>query len=197
MLPRFSAVQPPTAFSALQPPTALSAVQHQLPSLFSSRQLPSLCPAATALCWVASSTPACCPAPTALSALQPPTALCWVASSTASSGSPVNCLFRVPFPLPDTARFHVQESFVWFRAKTDSSALAAYLHSATVIFYSPSRLGSDDQESCYFWSGRDSRRIFRIRRSSGRLDMLTILKDVTSRCNTKRTAEIIKLQSRK
>ena len=64
--------------------------------------------------------------------VQPPTALCWVASSTLSSGSPVNCLSRVPFPLPDTARFHVQESFVWFRAKTDSSALAAYPHSATL-----------------------------------------------------------------
>ena len=62
------------------------------------------------------------PAPTALSAVQPPTALCWVASLT---------LIRVPLPLPDTARFHVQESFVWFRAKTDSSALAAYPHSAT------------------------------------------------------------------
>ena len=68
----------------------------------------------TALCWVASST--------ALSALQPPTGLCSVASST---------LIRVPLPLPDTARFHVQESFVWFRAKTDSSALATYPHSAT------------------------------------------------------------------
>ena len=43
-----------------------------------------------------------------LSAVQPPTALCWVASST---------LIRVLLPLPDTARFHVQESFVWFRAK--------------------------------------------------------------------------------
>ena len=62
--------------------------------------------------------------PTALSALQPPTALSWVASST---------LIRVPLPLPDTARFHVQESFVWFRAKTDSSALAAYPHSATCV----------------------------------------------------------------
>ena len=58
-----------------------------------------------------------------LSAVQPPTALFWVASST---------LIRVPLPLPDTARFHVQESFVWFRAKTDSSALAAYPHSATM-----------------------------------------------------------------
>ena len=28
-------------------------------------------------------------------------------------------LIRVPLPLPDTARFQVQESFVWFRAKTD------------------------------------------------------------------------------
>ena len=63
--------------------------------------------------------------PTALSALQPLTALCWVASST---------LIRVPLPLPDTARFHVQESFVWFRAKTDSSALASNPHSATVEY---------------------------------------------------------------
>ena len=35
----------------------------------------------------------------------------WVASST---------LIRLPVPLPGTARFHVQESFVWFRAKTDN-----------------------------------------------------------------------------
>ena len=28
-------------------------------------------------------------------------------------------LSRVPLPLPDMARFQVQESFVWFRAKTD------------------------------------------------------------------------------
>ena len=69
-----------------------------------------------------------------LSALQPPTPsasllsnyqlLSWVASST---------LVRLPVPLPGTARFHVQESFVWFRAKTDSSALAAYPHSATYL----------------------------------------------------------------
>ena len=37
--------------------------------------------------------------------------LYWVASST---------LIRLPVPLPGTARFHVQESFVWFRAKTDN-----------------------------------------------------------------------------
>ena len=69
-----------------------------------------------------------------LSALQPPTLLLvschqlptlyWVASST---------LIRLPVPLPGTARFHVQESFVWFRAKTDSSALAANPHSATYL----------------------------------------------------------------
>ena len=68
------------------------------------------------------SSPLSCPAATAFSPVQPPTALCWVASSTLSA---------VPLPLPDTARFHVQESFVWFRAKTDTSALAAYPHSAT------------------------------------------------------------------
>ena len=50
----------------------------------------------------------------------------WVASST---------LIRLPVPLPGTARFHVQESFVWFRAKTDSSALAANPHSATLANY--------------------------------------------------------------
>ena len=62
--------------------------------------------------------PVSCPTPNCLS---------WVASST---------LIRVLLPLPDTARFHVQESFVWFRAKTDSSALAAYPHSATrVLIY--------------------------------------------------------------
>ena len=54
--------------------------------------------------------------------------LSWVASST---------LIRLPVPLPGTARFHVQESFVWFRAKTDSSALAAYPHSATSIHTKP------------------------------------------------------------
>ena len=51
-------------------------------------------------------------------------------------GRVVNSHSRVPLPLPDTARFHVQESFVWFRAKTDSSALAACPHSATLVQYS-------------------------------------------------------------
>ena len=51
--------------------------------------------------------------PTASLGLLPPTLNCvyWVASST---------LIRLPVPLPGTARFHVQESFVWFRAKTDN-----------------------------------------------------------------------------
>ena len=103
-------------------------------------QLPSLCsPATNCLSWspatnclslgratnshsrVQPPTSALLP-PTVLSPVQLPTASLWVASST---------LVRVPLPLPDTARFQVQESFVWFRAKTDSSALAAYPHSAT------------------------------------------------------------------
>ena len=84
--------------------------------------------------------PLSCPVSTALRGLLPqlpsllsshqlpvscPTTNClsWVASST---------LIRLPVPLPGTARFQVQESFVWFRAKTDSSALAAYPHSATL-----------------------------------------------------------------
>ena len=46
-----------------------------------------------------------------LSPVQLPTLSLWVASST---------LVRLPLPLPGTARFHVQESFVWFRAKTDN-----------------------------------------------------------------------------
>ena len=45
-----------------------------------------------------------------LFAAPPPTALSSFVQST---------LIRVPLPLPDTARFQVQESFVWFRAKTD------------------------------------------------------------------------------
>ena len=36
---------------------------------------------------------------------------------------PWSTLFRVPFPLPDTARFPVQESFVWYRAKTDKGII--------------------------------------------------------------------------
>ena len=44
-------------------------------------------------------------------------------------------LFRVPLPLPDTARFQVQKSFVWFRAKTDKGivCLAGHPYSATKV----------------------------------------------------------------
>ena len=43
-------------------------------------------------------------------------------------------LFRVPLPLPDTARFQVKKSFVWFRAKTDKGivCLAGHLYSVTI-----------------------------------------------------------------
>ena len=34
-------------------------------------------------------------------------------------------LTRVPPPLPDMARFQVQESFVWFRAKTDKGIVCS------------------------------------------------------------------------
>ena len=90
----------------------------QLPLLLSNYQL--LCGLLPQL-----STTAC------LSALQPPTLLSPVQLPTASLWFASLTLVRVPLPLPDTARFQVQESFVWFRAKTDSSALAAYPHSAT------------------------------------------------------------------
>ena len=43
-------------------------------------------------------------------------------------------LFRVPLPLPDTARFQVQKPFVWFRAKTDKwiVCLAGHLYTVTL-----------------------------------------------------------------
>ena len=85
---------------------------------------PLSCPVSTALCssshqlsLLGSSHQLLLSCPTTNSSL-------WVASST---------LIRLPVPLPGTARFQVQESFVWFRAKTDSSALAAYPHSATYL----------------------------------------------------------------
>ena len=61
---------------------------------------------------VRGSTPTLCCSPLCCPAAQLP--LCWVASSI---------LFRIPFLLPDTARFQVQESFVWFRAKTDKGII--------------------------------------------------------------------------
>ena len=146
MLPRFSGVDCPsmdprqplcsplscpisTALRGLQPQLFSLLSSHQLP-LLSSHQLPVSCPTTNSLgsshqlCSPATNSLSWAPATNCLSALLPSTASLWVASST---------LIRVPLPLPDTARFQVQESFVWFRAKTDSSALAAYPHSATLM----------------------------------------------------------------
>ena len=58
-----------------------------------------------------------------LSAVQSPTALVRVPSSTPASSFVQPTLIRVPLTLPDTARFQVQESFVWFRAKTDKGVV--------------------------------------------------------------------------
>ena len=125
MLPRFSAVR----CLVLTAPVRSST---QLPSLLSCRQL-CLLSSRNCLLLLASLLSShqlfILPGRVVNARLRPaPTALSWVASST---------LIRVHLPLPDTARFHVQESFVWFRAKTNSSALAAYPHSATVQLLSP------------------------------------------------------------
>ena len=63
---------------------------------------------------------------------------CWLPLSVVPRQLPVSSflqptLFRVPLPLPDTARFQVQKSFVWFRAKTDKGivCLAGHLYSVT------------------------------------------------------------------
>ena len=56
--------------------------------------------------------------PTA-SLLSNPTALVRVPRQLPARSFVQPTLLRVPLPLPDTARFQVQESFVWFRAKTD------------------------------------------------------------------------------
>ena len=44
-------------------------------------------------------------------------------------------LFRVPLPLPDTAKFQIQKPFVWFRTKTDKGivCLAGHLYSVTRV----------------------------------------------------------------
>ena len=49
------------------------------------------------------------------------------------SGSRRQLSFASPYHFRIRRDFFVQESFVWFRAKTDSSALAAYPHSATYL----------------------------------------------------------------
>ena len=82
--------------------TALRGLQPQLPFLCS--------PATNCLSWSPATNSFCsCPTTNCLSLVL--ASLYWVASST---------LIRLPVPLPGTARFHVQESFVWFRAKTDN-----------------------------------------------------------------------------
>ena len=77
-----------------------------------------------------------------LSALQPPTSslscpttncLCSCPTTNSSPGSRRQLSFASPYHFRIRRDFFVQESFVWFRAKTDSSALAAYPHSATDI----------------------------------------------------------------
>ena len=46
---------------------------------------------------------------------------------------PSSTLSRVPLPLPDTARFQVQKSFVWFRAETDKGIVCSgHPYSATL-----------------------------------------------------------------
>ena len=48
--------------------------------------------------------------------------------------------FRIPLPLPDTARFQVQKSFVWFRAKTVKGIVCSgHPYSATELRNSVSR----------------------------------------------------------
>ena len=124
MLPRLSApvsgVDCPCPFfhaNSLLLASLLSS--RQLPSAGLRRQLPSSGSPVNCLCpWFhANSLLSSCPA------IQSPTAFCRVASSTAllrvASSTPI----RVPLPLPDTARFQVQESFVWFRAKTDKGII--------------------------------------------------------------------------
>ena len=66
--------------------------------------------------------------------------LCWLASLLSRRQLPLSSfvqltLFRVPLPLPDTARFQVKKSFVWFRAKTDNEivCLAGHPYSVTCI----------------------------------------------------------------
>ena len=55
---------------------------------------------------------------------------------TRLSAVPSLTLFRVPLPLPDTARFQVRKSFVWFRTETDKGIVCSgHPYSATVLLY--------------------------------------------------------------
>ena len=110
-----SALQPPTASLGLLPPTASAPVQLPTVSLWSSLDCPPWSPAATAFC------SALLP-PTASAPVQLPTASLWslpLSGPCLSLGRVVNS-HSPPRTTSGTARFHVQESFVWFRAKTDN-----------------------------------------------------------------------------
>ena len=57
--------------------------------------------------------------------------LCCQVANCSRPGPVVNS-FRVPLPLPDTARFQVRKSFVWFCAETDKGiACSVHPYSAT------------------------------------------------------------------
>ena len=117
MLTRFSArclvlTAPPFFHANFSSAACLSALQP--PTLFSPVQLPTLCSPAT------NSALSCHQLSSLLSNYQLPL-----------SGSRRQLSFASPYHFRIRRDFFVQESFVWFRAKTDSSALAAYPHSAT------------------------------------------------------------------
>ena len=77
-----------------------------------------------------------CPESTASLRSSTPTLLLSRRQLALSSFFP-NQLFRVPLPLPDTARFQVQKSFVWFRAKTDKGIVCLAGHPYSVTIHSP------------------------------------------------------------
>ena len=102
--------------------------QHLDSIFFAGPYLLLLCPESTAFLRVVSPT-ACqllCPVSTAPVRGSTPTAVRSFLQPT---------LFRVPLPLPDTARFQVQKPFAWFRAKTDKGivCLAGHLYSVTDV----------------------------------------------------------------
>ena len=100
--------------------------QHLDSIFFTGPYLLLLCPESTTSLRVISPTPSLlgCPESTAPVRGFMPTAVSSFLQPT---------LFRVPLPLPDTARFQVQKPFVWFRAKTDKGivCLAGHLYSVT------------------------------------------------------------------
>ena len=60
--------------------------------------------------------------------------LCCPVANCLSAPFATQLWFRVPLPLPDTARFQVQKSFVWFRAETDKGIVCSgHPYSATRV----------------------------------------------------------------